>query len=120
MVDDNQQPVQPTPQATPEDIEKNKALAIVGYILPFLFFIPLLNDQSKNSPFAKFHANQQLVLLIAYVVISIAASMLPWGLWYLTSLVRLALFVLAIINAVSASKGEMKPLPVVGGISILK
>ena len=58
--------------------------------------------------------------VIAYVVISIAASMLPWGLWYLTSLVRLALFVLAIINAVSASKGEMKPLPVVGGISILK
>jgi hypothetical protein len=80
MVDDNQQPVQPTPQATPEDIEKNKALAIIGYILPILFFIPLLNDQSKNSPFAKFHANQQLVLLIASLLSGLILTDLGIGL----------------------------------------
>ena len=54
-------------KADPQDAEKNKAMAIVGYIIPILFFIPLVTD-AKNSPFAKFHANQQLNFLLFLVV----------------------------------------------------
>jgi hypothetical protein len=39
------------------DVDSHKALAIVGYIIPILFFIPLVTD-AKNNTFAKFHANQ--------------------------------------------------------------
>ena len=63
MADQPQQT--PPPAGGNPDVDNNKALAIVGYIIPILFFIPLLNESSKNSPFAKFHANQQLVLLIS-------------------------------------------------------
>jgi len=43
--------------SSPADVQANKAMAIIGYILPFLFFIPLVTD-AKTSPFARFHANQ--------------------------------------------------------------
>ncbi len=40
-----QQPEQPVAQPTNStDAEKNKVMAIVGYILPILFFVPLLSE----------------------------------------------------------------------------
>ena len=42
-----------------EDIEKNKVVAALAYII---FFLPLM--VCPESPFGKFHANQGLVLLI--------------------------------------------------------
>ena len=67
-----QQPEQPVAQPTNStDAEKNKVMAIVGYILPILFFVPLLSEESKKSPFAKFHANQQLNLLLAAIAVNI-------------------------------------------------
>lgn len=82
-------------------------MAILAY---FLFFIPLLTD-AKDSPFAKFHANQSLLLLIAYVVLSFI-PFLGWLLW-------MVVFVFWIIGIINASKGEMKELPLIGGIHIL-
>ncbi|MCL1925825.1 MAG: hypothetical protein FWF95_01635 [Syntrophorhabdaceae bacterium] len=106
------------------DVEKNKAMAIIGYIVPILFFIPLVTD-GKNSPFAKFHANQQLLLFICYIAIGIAINILfgiirLYLIFSLGHLCSLGLFVLAIVWAISASRGEMKPLPVIGGIEIIK
>lgn len=66
-----QQPVAQT--ASSSDAEKNKLMAIIGYIIPILFFIPLVSD-AKNSPFAKFHANQQLNLLLAAIAVNIVGS----------------------------------------------
>ena len=105
------------------DVEKNKAMAIVGYIIPILFFIPLVTD-AKDSPFAKFHANQQLLLLISYFALSVVCSVIvliiPLYFLRLHRLCSIALFVLGIIWAISASRGEKKPLPVIGGIEIIK
>jgi len=70
-------PAAPAPSADKADAESNKALAIVGYIIPILFFIPLINESSKNSPFAKFHANQQLVLLIAAFIVQVVGVVIP-------------------------------------------
>ena len=118
----DEQKQQAAPAAN-DDVEKNKTMAIVGYLLPILFFVPLLSE-AKNSPFAKFHANQQLVLLIAWVAISFAMGfvyqIVPRLGWPVQSLCSLALFVLAIIGLLGAAKGEMKPLPLLGQISILK
>ncbi len=108
------------PQGNQSDAEKNKIMAIVGYIIPILFFIPLVTD-AKNSPFAKFHANQQLILLLAAIAVNIVGSILPFIGWFIIlPFGSIALIILAIIGIINAAKGEMKKLPVIGGFSIIK
>lgn len=109
-------------KASSADVEKNKVMAIVGYIIPILFFVPLLNEESKNSSFAKFHANQQLVFLIFSIVGFILSSILTVILIgiLLYFVVWIASLVFMILGIVSAAKGEMKKLPVIGGFEIIK
>ena len=109
------------PKAGANDVEKNKLMAIVGYIIPILFFIPLLNEESKKSPFAKFHANQQLVLLISAIAVNIVGTLIPLLGWFIILPIgSLIILVIAIIGIINAAKGEMKKLPIIGGFEILK
>ena len=131
-MEENMQPQQPAPEPKVEssDAEKNKVMAIVGYILPILFFIPLLSEESKKSPFAKFHANQQLVLLLTGIAGWIAVSILSVLLGITIILIvlipiiwvvfQIALLVFAILGIINAAKGEMKKLPIIGGFEIIK
>ena len=116
-----QPPVRPVaPQGNQSDAEKNKAMAIIGYIIPILFFIPLVTD-AKNSPFAKFHSNQQLILLLAAVAVNIVGGIVPFLGWFIIlPFGSIGLIILAIMGIINAAKGEMKKLPVVGGFSIIK
>ncbi len=109
------------------DVAQNKVMGILAY-LGFLFLVPLF--AAKNSPYARFHANQGLVLFIfefAYgIVTAILSAILIWipvvG-WILItvlSLLSLVFVVLAILGIVNACSGEPKKLPVIGGITILK
>jgi len=121
-----------TPDTTasydPRDIEQNKMMAIFAYIW-LLFLVPLL--AAPNSRFARFHANQGLVLFIfeagasivliilgiLFAFISPALSFLSTILWLLVWLPSLGLIVLGIINA---SGGKAKELPVIGKIKLSK
>jgi uncharacterized membrane protein len=106
----------PTPGANQSDAEKNKGVAILAYII---FFIPLL--AAKESPFAMYHANQGLVLFLAAVALNILGGMIPFIGWFLILPIgNLLILVLAIIGIMNAAKGATKPLPIIGGISILK
>lgn len=112
------QPVVPAPAGN-SDVNDNKAMAIIGYIIPLLFFIPLVTD-AKNSPFAKFHANQQLVLLIAAIAVNVIGAIIPFIGWFLIlPLGSIAIVVFAIIGLINAAKGEMKELPMIGGFKII-
>ncbi len=117
----NQQASQPSqaPQGGKSDVDQNKMIAIIGYIVPILFFVPLVTD-AKNSPFAKFHANQHLILLISWVIVNIVGGMIPVLGWMLLPILDVVLIIFAIMGLISASKGEMKPMPLIGGISIIK
>lgn len=107
-------------KAENKDVEANKAMAIIGYIIPILFFVPLLSD-AKNSPFAKFHANQQLNLLLAAIAVNIVGSIIPVLGWFIIlPLGSIALIVIAILGIINAVKGEMKALPLIGGFSLIK
>jgi len=112
---DAQQPTQDTvKQADPADVEKNKTMAILAY---FIFFLPLVTD-AKDSPFAKFHANQSLVLLLGMFVLMFI-NIIPFLgqlLWFFGSI---ALFVFWIMGLINASGGKMKELPLIGGIHLL-
>ncbi len=102
------------------DVEKNKLMAIIGYIVPILFFVPLITD-AKDSPFAKFHANQQLVLLIVAIAVNLAGTFIPFIGWFLILPVGMILvIILAIMGVINASQGQMKPLPLIGGAELIK
>ncbi len=105
------------------DVEKNKIMGVLAY-LGILVLVPIL--AAKDSPFAKFHANQGLVLLITSIVGWIPLTILAFipflgcvagiilMLWWLGVLVMM------ILGIVNAATGKMAPLPVIGQFKILK
>jgi len=122
MENQEQQPQQPPAEqkANSTDAEKNKPMAIIGYIIPILFFIPLVTD-AKNSPFAKFHANQQLILLLAAIAVNVVGTLIPILGWFIILPIgSLMLIVFAIMGIISGAKGTMKRLPLIGGFEIIK
>ncbi len=110
-----------------DDVSKNKAMAVLAYFGP-LCFIPMF--AAKDSKFARFHANQGLVLLIACVAYSIVSSILnsiilaiSWRLYFITSIISfisVVFAVLAILGIINAANGRAKELPVIGKFKILK
>ncbi|MDL2288537.1 DUF4870 domain-containing protein [Oscillospiraceae bacterium OttesenSCG-928-F05] len=116
-----------TKQAGGAEENVSTGMGILAYIGP-LFLVPLL--AAPNSAFARYHANQGLVLFIVEAIYSIVMSVVitligwipvvGWIVSIVLSLLSLVFIILAIIGIIAAAKGEMKPLPVIGGISILK
>jgi uncharacterized membrane protein len=114
-------------EVEPEDAEKNKIFGILAYLGP-LCLVPLF--AAKTSPFAKYHANQGLVLFlleivlwIAQVVVNIVLAMLPSALGIMGAvfgLLYLGPLILLIYGIVNAAAGKCVPLPVIGGIKLLK
>ncbi len=96
------------------DIEKNKFMAVLAYIV---FLIPLL--AAKDSPFAKFHTNQGLVLFLGIILSSIVAAIPIIG-WILAPIAGLIITVLSVIGIINALNGNAKELPIVGKFKILK
>lgn len=105
--------MQQAPMGGQSDADKHKAFAILGYIIPILFFIPMLSEEGKKSQFAMFHANQQLIQLIAWVVSGVLTFVLIGFLLYIFC------FIVMIMGIISAAQGTMKPAPLIGGIKIL-
>jgi uncharacterized membrane protein len=116
----NMPPMEPQMPSSGGDADNNKAMAIIGYIIPILFFIPLVTD-AKNSPFAKFHANQQLNLLLAAIVVNVVGGVIPFLGWFIILPIgSILLIVFAIMGIINAAKGAMKKLPLIGGFNIIK
>lgn len=115
-----------------KDVQDNKVMAILAY-LGILVLVPIF--AAKESKFARFHANQGVVLLICeiafgivyFIVSLLAAILIAAGLGMigtiLIGVVGLCYFVfliLAILGIINAAKGEMKELPFIGKYRILK
>lgn len=105
-----------TPQSNKEDAEKNKVMAIIAYII---FFVPLL--AARDSKFAMYHANQGLNLFLLAVAVSVVGTVIPFLGWFIIlPFGHLAVIIFAIMGIVNASKGEMKPLPLIGKFELIK
>lgn len=104
------------PVADNKDVEQNKVFGVLAYI-GILFLVPLL--AAPKSKFAKFHANQGCVLFIAGVVLSFiwVIPILGWIIGFFGGIFVLVLAIMGIINALN---GEMKKLPLIGDIEIIK
>ena len=81
-----------------EDIENNTVMAVLAYII---FLIPLL--AAKDSPYAKYHTNQGIVLFLTAVIINIIGSIIPIIGWFLVLTIGnafvLILAIMGIINS---------------------
>lgn len=103
-------------EVDPTDIEKNKGMAILAYII---FFIPLL--AAKESKFAMYHANQGLILFLAAVIINVVGSIIPFIGWMIViPLGNLAVLIGAILGIIKAAGGKVEPLPLIGKYNLLK
>lgn len=113
----------PNANSDADDIEKNKVFAILGYI-GLLFLVPLL--AAPNSKFARYHANQGIVLFLSAVILMFGTGILmliPFigCVFYIGMLVvALGAFVLMVMGIVNAATGQYKPLPLIGHFQILK
>lgn len=103
------------PSFDQEDINKNKTMAGLAYIL---FFLPLI--VCPDSKFGKFHANQGLLLLILGFAGSIILSIIPIVGWILLPIFSVLVFVFAIIGLVNGLSGKSKELPIIGKYRIIK
>lgn len=107
----------------------DKVLSVFGYFGIF-FLVPLL--AGNNSQFTRYHANQGLVLFLLDIVMFIIAMIINVivmsvagleGLFItpvIMGIVGLIEMVFVVIGIIHAAQGEMKPLPVIGGITLIK
>ncbi len=118
------------------DAEENKIMGVLAY-LSWLVLIPIF--AAPRSKFARFHANQGLVLAIVeigYGIIQIIFTAIlaalfttSWSarsggvylaIFALLNLVWIFFGVLSILGIINAINGEEKELPLIGKIKILK
>ena len=95
---------------------KEKALSILAYFGPFFLLAVLL---APESHFAKYHANQGLVLFLTEVVVIMVGRHIPLIGWtfQLLNIVIVVLFFLGLSHAIREVE---EPLPFIGEIQILK
>lgn len=98
-----------------EDIEKNKTMAGLAY---FIFFLPLI--AAPESKFAKFHANQGLLLLILGIGGNIILGMIPILGWLLMLPFGVFVLVLGVMGLMNGFGGKVKELPLIGKFRIIK
>ena len=105
----------------------DKVYGILSYI-GILVLVPLLAGKTQ---FARYHANQGLVLFIADIILGVMIGITVGVLGLLgvvgtvlgsivSGIFGLCVFVLAVMGIINAANGEMKPLPVIGGITLIK
>lgn len=108
------------------DIQQNKTMAALAYIL---FFLPLIT--CKDSKFGRFHANQGLLLLIlsfvGYIVLSVLSTILATITWRLFGIISvlysvygLLILALAVYGLVNGVNGKVKELPVIGKYRLIQ
>lgn len=96
-------------------IENEKICAILSYLLIGVIWY-FADEKMKKSRFAKFHAKQGLVLIIAELIVY-AFWMIPFIGWFFAPILNFALLVLLIIGIINAANDKMNALPVIGSFA---
>ncbi len=105
-----------TAEYAPDDIEKNRIMAIFAY-LGLLFLIPLF--VAKESPFARYHTNQGILLFIIQFVGSLCGA-IPFIGWFVAAAANVFCVLLIVLGIINVVKGQAKELPLIGKYRILK
>lgn len=98
-----------------EDIEQNKTVAGLAYLL---FFLPLVT--APESKYGKFHANQGLILLILGIAGNFILGIIPIIGWLLVPLFGAFVLILGIMGMINGFNGRTKELPLIGKFRLIK
>jgi len=115
-----------------QDANANKVYGVLAYIGPLVLIS--LFAAPKESHFSRYHTNQGLVLWIStiaiWVVLGVLTSVSLFHSYYwmggwaislcLVPIINLLILGSAILGIVHAAKGELKPLPLIGKLRILR
>jgi len=114
--------------ATTSNDSNDTLMGVLAY-LGILCLIPFL--AAKDSKFAQYHAKQGLTLFICEVGVTV----LWWVIMFISAfgglgflgllgllvwLVQIGFFVLSILGIVNVVNKKMVPLPIIGGLNIIK
>jgi len=108
-----------TNEFDPTDIAQNKTMGILAY-LGILVLIPIF--AAKTSKYARYHANQGLILFLIEFVFGIILNILLGisAVFAIFGLLNFAFLALLIIGIINASSGKAKELPIIGKYILLK
>ena len=99
---------------TSEKSEDDKVYGIVSYITwigLLVVFVLTSTNETKRSEYVKFHMNQALIIFLFALISLIPYVGWIWGIFMLVEW---------ILGFVSACQGEMKEVPLIGKIKIIK
>ena len=113
------------------DIQENRGWGILSYF-GFLVLIPIF--AARNSYFARFHANQGLVLFLFSACYSVLTRIItnilnltlgfvpfvPGMISAALQFIGIIFFVLMILGIANAASGKVKELPFIGRIRLMK
>lgn len=109
--------------ATPQEIESGKTLALVSYIFAPIAILPFVK---RDNAFTLYHAKQALAMLVVGIALSVGMTiagmvlaMVKLGIVMTIASLAFSVVMLAliVIGAMAAWNGQMKPLPVIGGLA---
>jgi len=91
------------------DVEEGRLFAILGYIIPILIVVPLIQ---RDNNFALFHAKQVILLaLFAFGIMMMACIEFLFCMPYLFVPLLVAFWAIGLVFAI---RGLYKPLPLLG------
>jgi uncharacterized membrane protein len=102
-------PAAPVGTAVPPaaSVAEDKTVAIVSYLTLIGLIVAIVLNSNKKTKLGAFHLRQSLGLMLTLLVTII--PILGW-------ILALAIFVFWIMGLISATKGEMKPVPMLGSM----
>lgn len=93
-----------------------KLFSVLSYF-GILWIVGLL--AAKDDPYVKFHVNQGLLLFLLEVAASIV-MVIPIIGWIVGAVAYVFSFVCFIMGVINAVQGNMKPLPLIGKLELVK
>jgi uncharacterized membrane protein len=105
--------VPPSQAAAAGAITDDKTVAIICYVTIIGFIAAIFMHQSRKTQLGAFHLRQMLGLVLTGVVGGVVGVVPILG-WIVGFLVVIGLFVLWLLGLLSAVRGDMRPVPLLG------
>lgn len=100
-----------------ESNNNSNVIAAVAYLW-ILFFLPLVVNPQDS--FGRYHANQALILFIVSTLGTMILGIIPFLGWIILPFFGIACFILMVLGMINAFQGLEKPLPFIGGFTLIK
>lgn len=95
----------------------DKTTAIVSYLTLIGFIVAIILHSSKKTSLGSFHLRQSLGLMItsiAMIMVGMLLAFIPFVGWLTDLALWVGIMVLWFLGLLSAIKGELKPVPLLG------